>query len=476
MTKTILLLTLLSSLSGPSSAAEGRPNVIVMLTDDQGWADIGYNNPKVYTPNLDKLAAEGATFTQHYVMPQCTPTRIAFFTGRYPGRFGPAGLKATNGPVFPHGTFNVARLFKNAGYHTALIGKWHMGCSPEHGPNHHGFDYSYGALAGAVGNYDHRYRPNNPFEVSWHRNLEIIPGYENGTHTTDLVAQDAIRFLKKSHPEPFFLFLPFFAPHTPLDERGEFTDTPTQLDPDNPQRWLNEDHIPWFHDPDGKIQQEPDPEKRLFLAVLHHLDHSIGQIIAALDESGHRDNTLILFSSDNGPQVNWPGNAYPDDLKLTDANQPDTLRGSKTDTWEGGIHVPGFANWPAKISPGLKLDNPLHIIDWLPTLAALTRQSTPARHHLDGLNLLPLLLQETTTLPPRSLYWLWNTKPSKWALRHGDWKIVKSGKGEPKLRDWQLFNLKNDPSETTNLAKTHPHKVQALHQQFLIHRHKDRPK
>ena len=120
---------------------------------------------------------------------------------------------------------------------------------------------------------------------------------------------------------PFFLYLAYHAPHTPLDERGEFVDTPTQLDPDNPKRWLNEDKIKWFNDPEGIIQSEPDPEKRLFLAVLYHLDHGIGQVIKALDASGQRDNTLILFTSDNGPQVNWPGNAYPDDLKLTDFNQ-----------------------------------------------------------------------------------------------------------------------------------------------------------
>ena len=134
-----------------SVASAKSPNVLVILTDDQGWGDVGYNNPNVYTPNLDQLAARSAVLTQHYVMPQCTPTRLALFTGRYPGRFGSDGLHATNHPVIPHGTLTLASFLKDQGYETYLTGKWHMGSWPAHGPNHHGFDYSYGGLAGAVG-------------------------------------------------------------------------------------------------------------------------------------------------------------------------------------------------------------------------------------------------------------------------------------------------------------------------------------
>jgi len=463
----------LCSFSSNTSLAEGKPNVIVILSDDQGWADIGYNNPNVYTPNLDSLAAGGAVLAKHYVMPQCTPTRISFFTGRYPGRFGKEGLKASNAKVFPKDTYTIARLMQDAGYHTALMGKWHMGTAAEFGPNHYGFDYSYGSLTGAVGNYDHRYRKGK-FEITWHRNHEIIPGYENGIHTTDLVATDAIKFIKKKHEKPFFLYLPFHAPHTPLDERGEFVDKPTQLDPDNPERWLNEDKIKWFHDPAGKIQAEKDPEKRLFLAVLHHLDDAIGQVVKALDDSKQRENTLILFSSDNGPQVNWMQSAYPDDLPVSDFNQPDHLRGSKCHTWEGGIHVPGFANWPGKILPGRKIDTPVHIVDWFPTLAALTRQEPKIKESLDGVDLSPLLFDEADSLAERDFYWLWDNPPSKWALRSGDWKIVYYGTDEPKKSSWDLFNIKEDPSEKKNLASTHPDQVLALHAKFLEQRKKDK--
>lgn len=447
-----------------------KPNLVVIVSDDQGWGDIGLNNPEhVYTPQLDKLAAEGARFENHYVMPQCTPTRVALFTGRYPGRFGRAPLQATNEPCFPIGTPTLATTMKSAGYQTYLCGKWHMGANPEDGPNRHGFDYSYGSIAGAVGMYDHRYR-KGPFYETWHRNQEIIPGYENGKHATDLVAEDAIRIIHEKHDKPFFIYLAFHAPHTPLDERGRFIDRPTQPDPANPQRWLNEDEIEWFNDPKGIIQKETDPEKRLLLAAVNHLDHAIGDVVKALDESGQRKNTLILFSSDNGPQDSWPGNAYPDDRKLTNFNQPIPMRGKKTDVWEGGIHVPAIANWPGRIEPKIVSQRD-HIIDWFPTLARLAGAETPAT--LDGVDLSPLLFG-AETLPKRDLYWIWNVKTSRWALLYGDWKIVRYSTEEPKQpSDWQLFNLQEDPKETTNVAESHPEVVAKLHALFLKQRSKD---
>jgi len=319
--------------------------------------------------------------------------------------------------------------------------------------------------------YDHRYRTTSPYGITWHRDHEIIPGYENGQHATDLVADDAIRVIKKESDEPFFIYLAFHAPHTPLDERGKFIDRPTQLDPANPKRWLNEDEIAWFNDPAGKIQSEPDPEKRLLLAVVNHLDDAIGRVVQALDETGKREDTLILFSSDNGPQVNWGGKAYPADLKLTNFNQPIPMRGSKCDTYEGGIHVPGFANWIGTIKPKT-IPDPVHIIDWFPTLAALTGGNAHAK--LDGTDLAPVLLRDGN-LEKRDLYWIWSPKTSKWALRHGDWKIVRYSKVEPKAAaDWQLFNLKTDPKEATNVASANPEVRDRLHRLFLKQRAKDK--
>jgi arylsulfatase A-like enzyme len=460
-------------LSTGQSTAQPKilPNVIVIITDDQGWGDIGYNNPKVYSPNMDNLASQGAKFMNHYSMPQCTPTRISIFTGKYPGRYGKEGLMATNEQVFPLGIQTMATMFKENGYDTFQCGKWHMGCSSEFGPNNYGFDESYGSLGGAVGMYDHRYR-DGKYEITWHRNLKIIPGYENGVHATDLVANEADQYIRKKHDKPFFMYLAFHAVHTPLDERGEFVNRPTQLDPKNPNRWLDEDKIKWFNDPEGKIQQESDPEKRLLLAAVYHLDYAIGQVVNALDETAQRKNTLILFTSDNGPQVDWQGKAYPNDLKLTDFNQPIPMRGSKCDVWEGGIHVPGFANWPTHIQPK-QIKEPTHVVDFLPTLAKLLDHTPNQAGQLDGIDISSALLMNSS-LPQRDLYWIWNSSIDRWALRFGNWKIVKYGIQEPKENEWQLYNLKQDPKEKTNVASKYPKMVSKLHALFLKQRGKDR--
>ena len=467
-------------LTSSSLMSAKQPNIIVLITDDQGWGDIGYNNPKVYTPNLDALAAQSALFTQHYVMPQCTPTRIAAFTGRYPGRFGNEGLQASTEPVFPLGTLNLANHLKSAGYKTYLSGKWHMGLDPTYGPSNFGFDSSYGSLAGAVGFYDHRYRPGHKYEATWHRDHTIIENYENGEHVTDLMTREAQRVITahKDSKEPFFLYLAYHAPHTPLDERGEFVDTPTQLDPKNPDRWLNEDKIPWFHDEKGLIQSEKDPEKRLLLAVLHHLDSGIGQVIDTLKSTGQSEDTIIFFSSDNGPQGSWGGNAYPDDLKLTNFNQPIPYRGNKTHAYEGGILVPAFIHWPGTIS-AKTIKEPVHIVDWLPTISQFSNQTIKlpeGQPELDGLDLSPLLLDKVQTLPERPLYQIWGKKPRRWAITQYPWKIVKYGNGDPKLEEWQLYHLENDPRESQDLAKEHPEKLKELHQHFLKHRAKDKKK
>lgn len=448
-----------------------RPNIVLILSDDQGWADIGYNNPKVYSPNLDRLATEGIVFKQHYVMPQCTPTRVALLSGRYPGRFGGAAMQASNELAVPKGTPTIASMLQANGYATFLAGKWHLGSKLQQGPNQYGFDSSYGSLTGAVGMYNHRYRKGE-FEDTWHRDCKLIEGAENGTHATELVTREAIRVINLEHQKPFFLYLPFHSIHTPLDERGPFVDRPTQLDPDNPKQWLNESEIQWFNDPLGKIQSESDPEKRLLLAAVYHLDDAIGRIVDALDKSGKRENTLILFSSDNGPQGNWPGNAYPDDLKLTDFNQPLPFRGKKLDVWEGGIHVPGFANWPKKLKPREDA-TPSHIVDWFPTLKSLSGAKGDAGVEFDGKDLSSLWL-ERKPIEDRALYWTWSSNTNRWALRYGDWKVVKYGKGAPESADqWKLFHLANDPDESEDLASSNREKLLELHQQFLNMRDKD---
>jgi len=459
---------------GLTKPVTDRPNVVVLISDDQGWADIGYNNPRVYTPNLDRLAAEGAMLKSHYVMSQCTPTRVALMTGRYPGRLGRQSLTANNKQVIPHDTPTMARMFDSMGYHTFITGKWHLGSRVEHGPNHFGFDESYGSLTGAVGMYDHRFRDKAPtiYDPTWHRNHEMIPGSENGVHVTDLCGAQAVQFIERKRDEPFFLYVPFHAPHTPLDERGQFVDTPTQPDPKNPDRWLNEDKIKWFNDPAGKIQSEPERDKRLLLAAVYHLDSAVGDIVKTLDDTGQRDNTMIFFSSDNGPWVTSKGGKYPHNIPLKNYNQPDKLRGKKLDVYEGGIHVAGFVNWPGKIAPK-KVEQSVHIIDWFPTLAGLTAYAPARKIPWDGVDISELLFADGE-LDARDLYWIWHPKTNRWALRYGDWKIIKYSKEEPKEpADWALYNLADDPSEEHNVAAKHPEIVGQLHERFVKHRSRD---
>lgn len=462
----LLCCSLITVVAAPPEAS--RPNVLIMLADDQGWADIGYNNPRVYSPHLDALAKDSVLLVNHYAMPQCTPSRVALLTGRFPGRFGPQATQATILPAFPIGTPTLAETLRGAGYATHLVGKWHLGSRFDHGPWHFGFEHSYGSMSGGVGVYDHRYRTGE-YEETWQRDGAIIPGYENGVHVTELMTREAVRIIESASDQPFFIYLAYAAVHTPLDERGAFVDQPTQRDPARPERWRNEDRIPWFNDPAGKIQAEPDPEKRLFLAAVHHLDAAVGEVMAALDRTGQRDHTIVVYASDNGPQVDWLEEAYPDDLMLTDINQPSPLRGRKTDVWEGGIHVPGFIHWPGQLRPR-EVTEPVHLVDWYPTLLSLAGIEPTAPPAWDGLDLTGLLRKDEA-LPARDLYWTWNENTDRWALRRGDWKIVHYGRKEPSLAtDWRLFNLRTDKREQHDLAARHPEIATVLHERFLVQR------
>jgi arylsulfatase A-like enzyme len=452
------------------------PNVIVIITDDQGWADIGYNNPRVVTPHLDQLANTGVKLKKHRVMPQCTPTRVALMTGRYPSRFGIQAQTANNLPAFPLGTPTMASFLKQHGYETMLSGKWHLGSVPEHGPNFFGFDESHGSLTGAVGMYQHRYhdKSDTPYDPTWHRNHQIIPGSEDGRHVTDITRDDAVEFIERKREKPFFLYLPFHAPHTPLDERGQFVDIPTQPDPQNSERWLNEDKIKWFNDPEGKIQAEPSRDKRLLLATMYHVDEAVGDIIEALEITQQRENTIIFFSSDNGPWVNNRGGGYPDNYPLKDYNQPSPWRGKKLDVYEGGIHVPGFINWKGTL-PAQEFEKDVHIVDWFPTLAGLLKLDQP-EIEFDGMDLSPHFFKQHQQLESREFYWHWGNhqKNYRWALKSDDWKIVSYSNEPEKLSNWKLYQLNKDPQEKNNMASQHPEVMSRLHKSFLEQREKDR--
>lgn len=427
--------------------ARQKPNIVFILADDLGWGDVGYHNPEIYSPNIDRLARQNIELDQYYATPQCTPTRVSFLTGRYAQRFGPQAVRAGyNVQAIPYETPTIASLLKSAGYDTALIGKWHLGSVPGQHPNLWGFDYSYGCLGGAVGLYIHRYS-HKQFEHTWHRNGKLIPGsesgepYEQGKHVTDLITKDAIRFLEEERGNPFFLYLAYTAVHTPLAEEEK-----------------------WFKDPAGKIAKIENEGRRLMAASVHHLDHAIGEILESLEKTGKSGNTIVVFSSDNGGISNGHrGGAYPPpdpSLKPGYSSNGD-LKGDKKHVYEGGIRVPAIVRWPGIATPA-KISAPIHVCDWLPTLCAAAT-ATDIPFNPDGENILPVL--KGGHAEPRGFYWAWNGSQIPWdrqAVRIGDWKLVNEKKGEDE--QWELYNLKMDPFEEKNLSGQHPERFRELMQ------------
>ncbi|QIF03653.1 arylsulfatase [Roseimicrobium sp. ORNL1] len=447
--------------SAAFAASATRPNVIIIVSDDQGWADVGYHNPEMRTPNLDRLAREGVELDHHYVQPQCTPTRVALMTGRYPSRFGSHCTQASPDHAYPFETLTLGKMFQSLGYDTALIGKWHMGSKPEWGPNHHGFNYSYGCFDGAVGPLNHLYRKN---VKSWHRNGEFI---EEEGHATDLIAREASQWIthhrQQDAKKPFFLYMAFTAVHTPVVEE---------------QKWLEANaHI-------------ADPDRRLFAASATHMDAAIGEVVSALENQKLRENTLLIFTSDNGGiHKAYKGNNYPEpDPSLAagfSSNLP--LRGGKGDMFEGGMRVPAFINWPSKLKPH-KMTTPMHVVDWMPTLAALTgyQPAAGADPKWDGQNIFALLEDPAAAASPREFYWVWGAGRYWEGLRQGDWKVIRDhrqpkGKAArdaaatnaPPAGTWMLFNVAKDPLEKTDLAAVKPELVADLAKRFEAQKAKD---
>jgi arylsulfatase A-like enzyme len=424
-----ILLALIACLTTCLQAAP--PNIIFIIADDLGWADVAFHGGNAPTPNLDKLAAEGLELTHHYVAPVCTPTRAGLMTGRYWSRFGITSPQSERG--LPIDTVTLPRALKQIGYDTCLTGKWHLGSKPEWGPNHYGFDHAYGSLGGGVGPYNHRYK-EGPYTHTWHRNGELI---EEKGHVTDLITTEAIQWIEgRKKDTPFFLYLPFTAIHLPLKE---------------PQPWL--DQVP------ASIQGNV---ARHYAASIMHLDDSIGRLLTTLEKAKLRQNTLILFTSDNGGSTaenndtKYPADDYPTG-KLTASNHP--LRGQKGQLYEGGIRVPTLLSWPAELKPG-QIDTPAHITDWMPTLTAIAGWAPPKDKPLkwDGRNLLPVLTLKIQP-GPRPLYWAAPGFRAR-ALRFGDHKLIVSGQNSTFTTE--LFNLKDDPTETQDLAPTQPEKVKTL--------------
>jgi arylsulfatase A-like enzyme len=407
-------------------------NVLFIVADDLGWADVGYHGSQIMTPNIDGMARNGVRFEQHYVQPMCTPTRVALLTGRYPSRYGDHAIKPCNEQVLPFGTVTLASALKSVGYDTSITGKWHLGSKPEWGPLKFGFNHSYGSLAGGVGQYNHLYK-KGPYSRTWHRNDQFV---EEEGHSTDLIAREAIRWIDSGR-QPFFIYVAFTAVHVPVEV---------------PEEWIKLYDGKKFYDDPVK-----DESYKRYAAYVTHMDDAIGRIVKVLERTGRRKNTLIVFASDNGSFPSWkPSGKYPGTYKacpVLGSNLP--YRGRKATLYEGGIRVPAFANWPGKLKPNT-LDRPVHVVDWMPTIMRLAGCKPQQDLKWDGQDIWPLLTGRVTDPEPRTLYWKFRGGGS--AVRHGDWKLIVN----ENERTSESYNLADDPYEENDLAQKYPKRVADL--------------
>jgi len=402
-----------------------QPNIIIIVPDDMGWSDVGYNGSEIKTPNIDKLVESGIRLNHHYVMPTCTPTRVCLMTGLYPSRYGVTA--PDYGEVIDQEDPTLASLLAENGYSTAIAGKWHMG-SPPHTPLKYGFQSSYGYFDGQIDPFTHEYKTGRK---SWHRNDEYLD--EEG-HATDLITDEAIRIIRKKQNKPFFLYVAYSVPHYPLDE------------PDN--KWTS------IYKGSSLF-----PARKWFAASVTHMDYGIGKIIDALEKTGKRENTLVLFISDNGGQFSWKSETqyrgkYADKPHdVLGNNFP--LRGWKGDLYEGGIRVPAVANWPGKLNSGVA-EFPMHIADWLPTLISLTGNGSSIKQlERDGQDIWPYLTGLQNISNQRTMYW----KTGKdYAVREGKWKLIVNRQ----TNNSELYNLEIDFRETKNLKESNPKVVNHL--------------
>jgi arylsulfatase A-like enzyme len=425
------------SMTGPEAAKIGpQPNIIFVLADDLGYGDLGcYGQKRIQTPNIDRLATEGMRFTDHYAgCTVCAPSRCSLMTGLHTGHTYVRGNKEIR-PMgqlpLPADTVTLPRTLKQAGYRTALIGKWGLGGPDSTGtPNKQGFDYFYGYLCQR---HAHNYYPEFLF-----RNDQRVPlrnkvagdrpdgagvATEKVDYSYDLMAAEALKFVEENREGPFFLYLAITIPHA-----------------------NNEAGKKGMEVPDYGIYAEKDwPEaQKGHAAMISRLDRDMGRLIGKLKDLGIDDNTVVFFTSDNGPHRE--GGADPD---YFDSNGP--LRGIKRDLYEGGIRVPLIARWPGRIAAGTESDHVSAFWDFLPTLATLGGAKPP--ENTDGLCLVPTLLNIPNEQKEHEfLYWEFHERGSKQAVRMGRWKAVRFGAAD-KL---ELYDLETDLGETNDVANQHP--------------------
>jgi arylsulfatase A-like enzyme len=414
-----------------AEATAGKPNIVHIVADDLGWKDVGFNGcTDIRTPNLDKLAATGAKLAGFYVQPMCTPTRAALMTGRYPWRYGlqTMVIPGTAGYGLDTSEWLMPQCLKEAGYNTAIIGKWHLGHADlKYWPKQRGFDYAYGATIGELDYYTH----GDAGVLDWFRDNK--PVHEEG-YTTTLLGDDAVRYIEaQDGTTPFYLYLAFNAPHTPYLAPEETV---------------------------AKYASIEDPTRRTYAAMVDCLDENIGKVVAALEKKGLRENTLILFHSDNGGTHNamFAGQmADVSKIKIPCDNGP--YRDGKGSLYEGGCRVAALANWPGRIKPGT-VEGLMHAVDLYPTLAGLAGASTAKCKPLDGMNVWDVIAANTPSPRTEIIY---NVEPFRGGVRQGDWKLIWRTLIPTSV---ELYNLAEDPYEKTNIAAEHADRVAALQERI----------
>ncbi|MEM7147516.1 MAG: sulfatase-like hydrolase/transferase [Verrucomicrobiota bacterium] len=390
------------------------PNIVVIISDDQGYADVSYNPespPEVSTPHIDALAAESVICTNGYASGHvCSPTRAGLMTGRYQQRFG-VYTAGQGGSGMPLDEVWIPTYLKDAGYVSGALGKWHLGLTMDYHAMNRGFDEFYGFM----GRGAHPYFDHSDMEHPVYRGLEPIANEEG--YMTTLITEEAVDFVERHKDEPFFLYVAYNAVHTPAEAPAE------------------------------DIKPVTDDETRnILMGMLKHLDMGVGEIVGKLKEEGLFENTLIFYLSDNGGASAMSANNAP-------------LRGFKQHDYEGGIRVPFIVSWPAQLEGGTTCDVPLWSTDILPTILAATGGEALEEKPLDGRDMLPALKGEVDALH-ENLFWSSGGDDGQWGMRSGKWKLVG-------IKDQlELFDLDADIGETTNLADAHPEVVSEMRRDF----------
>jgi arylsulfatase A-like enzyme len=421
---------LISSAAVIAAEVNKRPNILVILTDDMGYADVGFNgSPDIRTPSLDQLASDGVVLTSAYnAHPFCGPSRAGIMTGRYPHKFGSQfNLPTSNrsgGLGVPTSEVFISKVLQDAGYRTGAIGKWHLGEEEEFHPNNRGFDEFYGFLNGGHDYFPKKYKPQYERQRKQGLNHSIFhylrPFERNGKeeeeteYVTDGLSREAVSFIKKSasdEDQPFFLYLAYNAPHSPMQAKEEDM---------------------------AQFSEIKDKKRKVYAGMVYAVDRGVNKIVKALKETGQYDNTLIVFFSDNGGKPNLGANNHP-------------LRGRKGSVLEGGYRTPMFFHWPEQVPEGQTFTHPISTLDLYPTFAKIAGAKIPQHKKLDGKDIMQGLITGTNPRPGEMIYAVRHRNGySEAAARRDNWKIVNTGK------TWQLFDVANDSSESKDMSSKHP--------------------